>query len=332
MNRPRTLVLAAVAVDRRARRRARSPLGGPGSRRPRRACSRASSPVSTQPAPARSRSRPDAASTSRASPAGRCPDEREVADPLPDRPRRPRAARRRPRERRALAEGFRKAAGRRERRPTSTGDEAPRRRAGATSGSSCLPTTRSSRKPSRGPTRRRCVSIRTSGPPGRLDADPEPPRRDLPREILGGPRGSGSRRASGPRGLPPRDPLGHGSSGRTTRRSSRTSSASRASAIGAEQLYALAARRGDQPLMLAAAIVQGEAPPQRLRTAQLLTAPERPDGRQERRHRQEGRRPDRRREGFADRRFRSEAIVMLAFARLAARVPEPKRPRARSSS
>ena len=41
--------------------------------------------------------------------------------------------------------------------------------------------------------------------------------------------------------------------------------------IGAEQLYSLAARRGDQPLMLAAAIVQGEAAPQRLRTAQITT-------------------------------------------------------------
>ncbi len=41
--------------------------------------------------------------------------------------------------------------------------------------------------------------------------------------------------------------------------------------IGAEELYALAARRGDQPLMLAAAIVQGEAAPQRLRTAELVT-------------------------------------------------------------
>ena len=41
--------------------------------------------------------------------------------------------------------------------------------------------------------------------------------------------------------------------------------------IGAEQLYALAARRGDQALMLAAAIVQGEAAPQRLRTAQITT-------------------------------------------------------------
>jgi len=40
---------------------------------------------------------------------------------------------------------------------------------------------------------------------------------------------------------------------------------------GADQLYVLAARRGDQPLMLAAAIVLGEAAPQRLRTAELLT-------------------------------------------------------------
>ncbi len=41
--------------------------------------------------------------------------------------------------------------------------------------------------------------------------------------------------------------------------------------IGAEALYGLAAKRGDTPLMLAAAIVQGEAAPQRLSTAALLT-------------------------------------------------------------
>jgi hypothetical protein len=41
--------------------------------------------------------------------------------------------------------------------------------------------------------------------------------------------------------------------------------------IGAEAIYGLAAKRGDTPLMLAAAIVQGEAAPQRLSTAALLT-------------------------------------------------------------
>lgn len=41
--------------------------------------------------------------------------------------------------------------------------------------------------------------------------------------------------------------------------------------IGAEQLYALATRRGDQPLMLAAAIVEGEVAAQRLRTAEFVT-------------------------------------------------------------
>jgi hypothetical protein len=41
--------------------------------------------------------------------------------------------------------------------------------------------------------------------------------------------------------------------------------------IGVEELYAQASRRGDQPLMLAAAIVQGETAPQRLRTAELAT-------------------------------------------------------------
>jgi hypothetical protein len=85
--------------------------------------------------------------------------------------------------------------------------------------------------------------------------------------------------------------------------------------IAAEQLYALAARRGDQPLMLAAAIVQGEAAPQRLRTAQLLTrvgiqAAEKDTV------------TDRKVDdviGVAktspDRRFRNEAIVMLGYAR-----------------
>lgn len=41
--------------------------------------------------------------------------------------------------------------------------------------------------------------------------------------------------------------------------------------IGAEGLYDLAARRGDQPLMLATAIVLGESAPQRLKSAQLVT-------------------------------------------------------------
>ncbi len=41
--------------------------------------------------------------------------------------------------------------------------------------------------------------------------------------------------------------------------------------IGAEAIDGLAAKRGDTPLMLAAAIVQGEAAPQRLSTAALLT-------------------------------------------------------------
>jgi hypothetical protein len=84
--------------------------------------------------------------------------------------------------------------------------------------------------------------------------------------------------------------------------------------IGAEQLYALAARRGDQPLMLAAAIVQGEAAPQRLRTAELMT-----------RTLVDGRNPvtDSKVEdtiqvakASPDRRFRSEAIVTLGFARI----------------
>lgn len=83
--------------------------------------------------------------------------------------------------------------------------------------------------------------------------------------------------------------------------------------LGAAELYTLAARRGDQPLMLAAAIVQGEAAPQRLRTAELLT-----------RTRVDGKsaitdlRIDQAIEAakaFRDRRFGNEAIVMLGFTR-----------------
>lgn len=89
--------------------------------------------------------------------------------------------------------------------------------------------------------------------------------------------------------------------------------------IGARELYALAARRGDRPLMLAAAIVQGESAPQRLRTAEVVTrvairatgtdalstlSDERVDEAI----------------GVAksspDRRFRNEAIVMLGYARV----------------
>jgi hypothetical protein len=83
--------------------------------------------------------------------------------------------------------------------------------------------------------------------------------------------------------------------------------------LGAAELYTLAARRGDQPLMLAAAIVQGEAAPQRLRTAEFLT-----------RTRVDGKsaitdlRVDQAIEAAKasrDRRFGSEAIVMLGFTR-----------------
>jgi hypothetical protein len=85
--------------------------------------------------------------------------------------------------------------------------------------------------------------------------------------------------------------------------------------MGADTLYTLAARRGDQSLMLAAAIVQGEAAPQRLRTAQITTrlvvwvdgnttvTEKKVDDLI----------------GVAktspDRRFRNEAIVMLGFTR-----------------
>ncbi|HSB63799.1 MAG TPA: hypothetical protein VLJ18_06510 [Thermoanaerobaculia bacterium] len=86
--------------------------------------------------------------------------------------------------------------------------------------------------------------------------------------------------------------------------------------IGAEQLYTLAARRGDQPLMLAAAIVQGEAAPQRLRTAEVVTrVAVRAQGTEAL---GDGKVDDT--IGVAknspDRRFRNEAIVMLGYARL----------------
>jgi hypothetical protein len=85
--------------------------------------------------------------------------------------------------------------------------------------------------------------------------------------------------------------------------------------IGAEQLYALAARGGDQPLMLAAAIVQGEAAPQRLRTAEVVT-------RVAIRAAEKDAVTDRKVDNLIgvaktspDRRFRNEAIVMLGFVR-----------------
>ncbi|HEX7528226.1 MAG TPA: hypothetical protein VF425_03895 [Thermoanaerobaculia bacterium] len=85
--------------------------------------------------------------------------------------------------------------------------------------------------------------------------------------------------------------------------------------VGAEQLYALAARRGDQPLMLAAAIVQGEAAPQRLRSAELLT-------RVALQAAEKDAVTDRKVDDLIsvaksspDRRFRNEAIVMLGYAR-----------------
>ncbi|MGA7993231.1 MAG: hypothetical protein WCC53_17525 [Thermoanaerobaculia bacterium] len=85
--------------------------------------------------------------------------------------------------------------------------------------------------------------------------------------------------------------------------------------IGAERLYALAARRGDQPLMLAAAIVQGEASSQRLRTAQVLTRLSVEPG--EKSALTEKRVDDLigAAKSLPDRRFRGEAIVMLGFVR-----------------
>jgi hypothetical protein len=84
--------------------------------------------------------------------------------------------------------------------------------------------------------------------------------------------------------------------------------------IGAEQLYELAARRGDQPLMLAAAIVQGEAAPQRLRSAEFMTRIL-TDGKYEKVMGQNVDRAIQAAETSPDRRFRNEAIVMLGFTR-----------------
>ncbi|MEO8055053.1 MAG: hypothetical protein ABI768_07860 [Acidobacteriota bacterium] len=88
--------------------------------------------------------------------------------------------------------------------------------------------------------------------------------------------------------------------------------------LGAEELYTLAARRGDHALMLAAAIVQGEVAPQRLRMAQVTTRLEvSVDGKDAL--------PDRKIDDLIgaarsspDRRFRNEAIVMLGYARFRA--------------
>jgi len=85
--------------------------------------------------------------------------------------------------------------------------------------------------------------------------------------------------------------------------------------IGADELYTLAARRGDQALMLAAAIVEGEAAPQRLRTAEFMTRILNNDRKYEKvtspnvDHAIEAAKTS------PDRRFRNEAIVMLGFTR-----------------
>ncbi len=83
--------------------------------------------------------------------------------------------------------------------------------------------------------------------------------------------------------------------------------------IGADELYTLAARRGDQPLMLAAAIVQGEAAPQRLRTAELLTRTRVDDGSAISDSRVDH--AIQATKASRDRRFGIEAIVMLGFTR-----------------
>ncbi|MGE5718183.1 MAG: hypothetical protein ACM369_16170 [Acidobacteriota bacterium] len=90
--------------------------------------------------------------------------------------------------------------------------------------------------------------------------------------------------------------------------------------IGAEELYDVARRRGDQPLMLVAAMALGEAAPQRLRTAQELTRLGLVPGDEGRGFVEptEARVDDlvRLAKSDADRRFRLEAIAQLAVARL----------------
>jgi hypothetical protein len=83
--------------------------------------------------------------------------------------------------------------------------------------------------------------------------------------------------------------------------------------IGADELYTLAARHGDQPLMLAAAIVQGEAAPQRLRTAEFLTRTRVDDKSAITDSRVD--QAIQAAKALRDRRFGNEAIVMLGFTR-----------------
>ncbi len=89
--------------------------------------------------------------------------------------------------------------------------------------------------------------------------------------------------------------------------------------VGADEMYDLARRRGDQPLMLAAAIVVGEHAPQRLRTAQSLTRVGLAPGDMGRGALEPNDKLVDEVIGIArndpDRRFRLEAITQLAFAR-----------------
>ncbi len=99
--------------------------------------------------------------------------------------------------------------------------------------------------------------------------------------------------------------------------------------IGADELYDLARRRRDQPLMLAAALALGEAAPQRLRTAQQLTRLGLPlldevSGRAEPTDARIGELIDLARSD-PDRRFRLEAIVQLSVARLKGTAAQGKR-------
>lgn len=86
--------------------------------------------------------------------------------------------------------------------------------------------------------------------------------------------------------------------------------------IGADELYTLAARRGDQALMLAAAIVQGEAAPQRLRSAEFMTRILNVDRKYEKATNESVDHAIQAAKTSPDRRFRNEAIVMLGFTRV----------------
>ena len=199
-----------------------------------------------------------------------CPEAREVAGPVPDRPRPPRPARQRRRERRGLLQGLREAGRAAARRGDGRDGAARRRPGGAGEG-----------PPAGRPAPPRGRALVRPGDdallPGLLPAQglrhaaPEPARPADAREVVGrtGSRPEGPDAGDGR--LPPGDPARAGSSARRTPRSSPTSSASPASASAPQGVYDLARRTGDAPLALVAATVLGEHAPQRLLTAERVT-------------------------------------------------------------